>query len=435
MAKKWQQGSSSTHAVTTVGPDGRATTALRFTAVFRDQHGVRHKKTFTSKSASVAWLAEETRKVRKGRYVPPPPDSSFRVFATTWLENRKPSLSPAAYRTYWSLLGLSGERRRRVPSPAQFLGDKRISTLTPVDLIRYFAAVTGPAGLTPQSVTNVKTALSTLFSDAVALGALATHPLKSRLLRMPKAQRAGRRLNKAPTLEAASRFVNWLQGHEPVVYCYVLLLCGASLRPGEATGLRVGQVDRAAGVLRIVEKYDPRAKQYGLPKSAQSRRAVDAGPAVLAAIDALLVARYGSVAAAPAEALVLGEAFSSEALRKNRSGWNRMLRAAGVGTHFTQYSLRHWFASAHLSRGRSVQWVSGQMGHSKVSTTWNAYADVVTTDRPGDSLVGELLAGSSPGTNAFGTLPTGSDQIGLGGAQVPTKSENSRVELKGAEGS
>jgi integrase len=307
----------------------------------------------------------------------------------------------------------------------QFLGDKRISTITRADLIRFFSAVTGPAGLTPQSVTNVKTALSTLFSDAVALGALATHPLKSRLLRMPKAQREGCKLNKAPSIEAASRFVNWLQVHEPVVYCYVLLLCGCSLRPGEATGLRVRQVDRAAGVLRIVEKYDPRAKQYGAPKSKQSRRAVDAGPAVLAAIDALLVARYGSVAAAPADAPVLGETFSSEALRKNRSGWNRMLREAGVTTRFTQYSLRHWFASAHLSRGRSVQWVSGQMGHSRVSTTWNAYADVVTTDRPGDNLVAELLAGTTPGTNSLGTPPTGSAQIGTGVAQVPTKLEHS----------
>lgn len=124
---------------------------------------------------------------------------------------------------------------------------------------------------------------------------------------------------------------------------------------------------------------------------------------------------------------MLGEAFSSEAQRKNRSGWNRMLRAAGVGTHFTQYSLRHWFASAHLSRGRSVQWVSGRMGHSRVSTTWNSYADVVTTDQPGDSLVGELLAGTSPETIASGTPPTGSDQIGMGVAQVPTKSENTGV--------
>jgi integrase len=424
---KWQQGSSTTHTVTTVGPDGRVTTSPRFVGVFRDQFNTRHKRTFLSKSLCNAWLAEQTRKVRKGRYVPPPPDHTFRAFAATWLENRKPSLSPAAFRTYWSLLGLSGETGRRVPSPVEFLGDHRMSTLTPAHLVRFFVAVTGPEGLSAQSVVNVKTALSTLFSDAVALGALANHPLKSRLSRMPKAQRAARRLNKAPSLEVASRFVNWLQAHESVVYCYVLLLCGSSLRPGEATGLRVGQVDRAAGVLRIIEKYDPRAKQYGVPKSKQSTRAVDAPLAVLAAIDALLVARYGSVAAAPATALVLGEAFSSETLRKNRSGWNRMLRAAGVTTHFTAYALRHFFASAHLSRGRSVQWVSAQMGHSRVSTTWNSYADVVTTDRPGDSLVGELLAGSAPGTTSSGMPPTGSDLIGRDAAQVPTKSENTGV--------
>ena len=45
----------------------------------------------------------------------------------------------------------------------------------------YFGSLTGPDGLGPQSVLNLRTALSTLLSDTVAMGHVATHPLKNRL--------------------------------------------------------------------------------------------------------------------------------------------------------------------------------------------------------------------------------------------------------------
>jgi hypothetical protein len=102
----------------------------------------------------------------------------------SWLQAREAILQPAAVRTYASLLGLKAEstrRPRRVPSPLQAWGARKLSTLTTGDAVAYFGSLTGPDGLGPQSVLNLRTALSTLLSDTVAMGHVATHPLKNRL--------------------------------------------------------------------------------------------------------------------------------------------------------------------------------------------------------------------------------------------------------------
>ena len=64
------------------------------------------------------------------------------------------------------------------------------------------------------------------------------------------------------------------------------------------------------------------------------------------------------------------------------------------------------------------------MGHTKVSTTLNAYVDVVTSGRDGDALVAELLSGDTSGTSADGKRPEGSADVRVGVAQVANRSEN-----------
>jgi len=421
MARNWQRGSLKSRTRTV---DGREVTM--WTAVFRDVSGRRHKQSFPSKGDGTAWLRKSIAAVSGGTYIAPAPAVTFRQFVDKWLADRSAALQPATIRTYRTLFGLDPEstrRPRRVPSPIQAWGDRKIATLTTGDMVEHFKALTGLDGLAATAVQNIRAGLSTVFSDAIAGGYLQVHPLKNRLVKLPKAQRSHRKLNKAPSFETAARFVNWLQVHEPSVYAYVLLLCGCSLRPGEAAAVRVGDVDRVRGLVTISQKRDPRARIIAAPKTEAARRSVQAGPAVLAALDAVLVARFGSVSAAPAEAIIL-DGLDTERLRKNRaSGWNAMLRAAGC-EHLTAYSLRHFFASGHLARGRSLAWVSQQMGHTKVSTTLNAYADVVTSGRDGDALVAELLSGDNLGTSAVGKRPEGSDDVRVGVAQVPNRSAN-----------
>ena len=49
------------------------------------------------------------------------------------------------------------------------------------------------------------------------------------------------------------------------------------------------------------------------------------------------------------------------------------LEAAGLPGHFSYRTLRHTFASVHLSEGRPIQWVSQQLGHADIRTTYMVY--------------------------------------------------------------
>jgi integrase len=401
MARTWQQGSITSTVRRVVGPEGKVARVTTYTGVFRDTAGQRHKKSFPEKAQAADWLRQEIGRVQVGTYTAPPKAVTFGEFCTTWLAARKLHIQPATLRTYQTLLGTGRAaesqttRTRLIAPPVEAWGARKLATLTAADMVAYFARAVA-AGFGAQSLVNLRTCLSTLFSDAVALGHLGAHPLKNRLVKIPTAPRAARKMNAAPSKDVAARFVNWAQEHEPRVYLLVLLMAGASLRPGEAAAVQVKAVDRGRGLLQITRKYDPRAQVYGAPKTAAGRRAVQIAPAIVAAIDAVLIARWGSVAAADPEANLL-DGFDVAAFCKQPTGWRRCLQRARC-PHFSPYSLRHYFASAHLSEGRSPQWVAQQMGHSSPVITWRAYADVIETDRPGDALVAELLGGPKPGT-------------------------------------
>jgi len=93
--------------------------------------------------------------------------------------------------------------------------------------------------------------------------------------------------------------------------------------------------------------------------------------------------------------------------------------------HATAYSYRHFFSSANLARGRSLAWVSAQLGHSRITTTLNSYTDnIQDAERPGDALVAELLSGDKSGTVALREGPRVSADVREVVAQMPTGSEN-----------
>jgi integrase len=429
--RQWQRGSCKKKVKVRHGRE-----VVSYQAVHRDASGRRHKASFDTRAKAEAWLRTAIGQVTSGVYTAPKPEILFPAFCRQWLVARKASLQPASIRSYEALFGLNPDSKckpRRVPSPCQHWLDRRISSLTPSDLVEYFTILATPEGLTQTALSNQRAALSTLFSDAVAGGYMPAHPLKSRLSKLPKAQRRiEQKRNQSPSFEMVTRLLNWLQARDHLCYAFTLALCGCGLRPGEVSGLRARDLDRARGLLKIEQKYDPRAKVMAAPKTDKARRSVQAGVAVLAALDAVLASRYGSAAAAPPDSLIF-EQLDVDRLRKR--GWHRMLRQAGV-QRMSMYSLRHFFASGHLTRGRSIMWVSQQMGHARTTVTLNQYADSITTDRPGDALVEELLqgrAGDVWGTTSVAPGPTGSDQIGLAVPQVPMESDNVRELPKGSD--
>lgn len=155
-------------------------------------------------------------------------------------------------------------------------------------------------------------------------------------------------------------------------------------------------LDRLNGLLSIEGKLDPRAKRLDRPKTVAGVRTVEIGPAAIVAFDQFLITKYGSVEAAPVDAFLL-DGLNTERLRRNKTnGWRRMLQQEGVDRHMSLYSCRHFFASHHLAKGRSLAWVAKQMGHSSVPVTLSHYTDGAPGRQPGGRTEG-LRAGTFRG--------------------------------------
>jgi hypothetical protein len=76
----------------------------------------------------------------------------------------------------------------------------------------------------------------------------------------------------------------------------------------------------------------------------------------------------------------------------------------------TMHSLRHTFATLSLEAGRSVKWVSQQLGHRDASLTLNTYAHALPDEEYDLSYLPEAGAGTnrhSPGTHPAPDINSG----------------------------
>ena len=67
----------------------------------------------------------------------------------------------------------------------------------------------------------------------------------------------------------------------------------------------------------------------------------------------------------------------------------------GIRT-LTMHSLRHTFATRSLEAGRSVKWVSQQLGHRDASLTLNTYAHALPDEKTDLSFLPVAGAGADP---------------------------------------
>ena len=131
------------------------------------------------------------------------------------------------------------------------------------------------------------------------------------------------------------------------------LLYGGGLRVSELCGLKIGDLDRTSGLVRVVGKG---GKERVIPVGDMALAAVQAYLALRPSThrdDALLMARRGG----PLHARAV------QRLVKDR------LRAAGLPMDLSPHKLRHACATHLLANGADLRLVQEQLGHASLSTT------------------------------------------------------------------
>jgi len=139
----------------------------------------------------------------------------------------------------------------------------------------------------------------------------------------------------------------------------------AGLRCGELMALRWGDVDFAAGVIRVDRAYDPKAREFVSPKSKAGVRRVPI-PTVL---------KQYLVAIRRASGLVFGGDAPFDYWRtveRVKRAW----RDAGlepVGLH----EARHTYASLMIAAGVNAKALATFMGHASITVTLDRYGHLM----------------------------------------------------------
>ncbi|MCK6530538.1 tyrosine-type recombinase/integrase [Myxococcota bacterium] len=140
------------------------------------------------------------------------------------------------------------------------------------------------------------------------------------------------------------------------------VLYGGGLRAAELAGLDLGDVDRAAGLVRVRGK-------------GRKERLVPLTDAAWHAVDAWLAARASLAGAAAGAALFVGRRGARLPVRTLQ----RLVKRAGLGAAVLQdlhpHALRHTYATHLLDGGGDLRAIQELLGHSSLSTT-QRYAHV-----------------------------------------------------------
>jgi integrase/recombinase XerD len=159
------------------------------------------------------------------------------------------------------------------------------------------------------------------------------------------------------------------------------LAYGCGMRPGEVVQLKVGDIDSAQEIIRIVQAKGRKDRNVMLP------------------VDILDLLRdwwkerpTGQDKDVPAPERVLFPGYRGKHLSARQISrlFKETAREAGISKPVTLHTLRHSFATHLLERGVDIRVIQALLGHAKLTTTAR-YASVATgmiaaVDSPLDDL-------------------------------------------------
>jgi integrase len=320
------------------GPDGRGYTART------DDGG---PLTFSTKQAAGRYLTRADAAIQAGKWVSPDAPRkaapvTLAAYTGTWLATR--DLSPSTRRTYASILG------HILPE----LGGAELAAITPATVRAWHAGLqTGP-----RQRAAAYSLLRTILGTAVADDVIAANPCR---VRGAGSAKRARQVKPAtlPELEAIAAAV------PPRYRVMVLLAAWCALRFGELAELRRGDIDVAAGVVRVrrgVVRGDG-GRVVKDPKSDAGRRDVNIPPHLLPAVRAHLAEHTGP----GARALVFPAAGGGHMATSSLYAVYHPAREAAGRPDLRFHDLRHTGAVLAAATGATLAELMARLGHSTVS--------------------------------------------------------------------
>lgn len=160
----------------------------------------------------------------------------------------------------------------------------------------------------------------------------------------------------------------------PRYYPAFLTLARTGARPGEVLALQWGDLDLPGKSAKIVRTFS--RGRLGKPKGNRSRT-VDMSKQLVEVLRHLHVEQ--GAAALKAGRPMAEWCFPTDTghplgERDLRTVTKLALKRAGLPSHHSPQSLRHTFASIHVSNGESLAWVAAQLGHATPDITMRVYA-------------------------------------------------------------
>ena len=332
----------------------RCTTLEAF--VFDKRSDRKLRKTFTNVAEAKAWRQDALVGVRR-QTLRAPSAQTVREAWDAWLADARSGTvrnrNGHAYKPS-ALRGYEQSMRNHVLDE---IGAAKLSDVRRAHLQTLANRLVGD-GLDASTVRNALMPVRVLFRHALALDLVSLNPTAG--LALPAVE--GRRDRIASPAEAKALLAALDDVRDRALWATAFY---AGLRCGELMALRWGDVDFAAGVIRVDRAYDPKAREFVSPKSKAGVRRVPI-PTVL---------KQYLVAIRRASGLVFGGDAPFDYWRtveRVKRAW----RDAGlepVGLH----EARHTYASLMIAAGVNAKALATFMGHASITVTLDRYGHLM----------------------------------------------------------
>jgi integrase len=336
------------------------TQGKRYRVRYRRPDGAQtDKRGFRTKRDAELFLSSVEIAKAKGEYVDlSAAEVRIGVAGAKWVASRERILKPSTYRSLESSWRLHVEPK---------WGKRTLAQVRHSEIQEWVSLMAET-----QSPTNVLRAhgiLAGIFDTAVRDRSLASNPARD--IALPRKKK-----NRKAYLTHAQVELLALSSRDPTL---VRFLAYTGLRWGEATGLRVRNVDLLRRRARIEDNAVLVSNKVivGTPKS-HKQRSIPIPPFIVETLASRIRTRSQ-------EAYVFGDGTDPLRLPNSQDGWfagavRRAQKTDPKLPRVTPHDLRHTAASLAVSAGANVKAVQRMLGHASAAVTLDIYSDLFDDD-------------------------------------------------------